>query len=412
MKILLATYWPIPHVGGVWTYMKQLKEKLESYGHEVDLLGYDEDNISVHLYNKGRKLPREKVIPIINANLTEQNYPLIYRNFLVRWTEFQRYVFELSAAYFGLDKYDLIHTQDVLSTTAVSRIKPKHIPHVATIHGSVAHEIRMQLESIHKSETSYMAREYYDDVEKKGATSADITIVCNEWLRNIFLDEFDVPPEKLTVLHYGYDAENFIRRMRIKPALVKPADKKVILYTGRLVELKGLNYLLEALKNLKAIRSDWVCWIVGSGEQEAALKNQAMALGLDQDVQFLGRRDDVPGLLTQSDIFVLPTLIENQPLSVIEAQIAGKAIIASNTGGIPEIIEHGVTGLLTPPKDVNMLTQNLNLLLDNEKYRKQLGSNARKWGLPHWSIEKSTRNLLKIYYQAIDQKRLAGGRRG
>lgn len=401
MKILLATYWPIPHVGGVWIYLQQLASKLESYGHEVDILGYDEENLSVGLYNQGRVIQREKIIPIINANINESNYPEMYTNFLVRWTEMQRYVYELSAAYFGLDKYDLIHTQDVISTYCISRVKPKDTPLVATIHGSVAHEIRLQLESLHKSDTSYMARAYYDFLENKGAISANVTIVCNQWLKKIMTNEFNVPESQIKVMHYGFDTEQFISKSRHPSTMLRPDNKKVILYTGRLVELKGVNYLISALQELKGIRDDWVCWIAGSGEKEAELKAQTSSLGLNQNVIFLGKRDDIPSLLKQADIFVLPTLIENQPISVIEAQIAGKAIIASDVGGIPEIIEHGVTGLLTPAKNTAMLANNLNLLLTNHKLRKSLGSNAKKWGMTHWSIDSGMLKLMDIYKSVL-----------
>nr|WP_106779643.1 glycosyltransferase family 4 protein [Lysinibacillus timonensis] len=397
MKILLATYWPVPHVGGVWSYMKQLASKLESYGHEVDILGYDEENLSVRLYSQGRVINRDKVIPIINANINESNYPEMYVNFLVRWTEMQRYVYELSAAYFGLDKYDLIHTQDVISTYCISRIKPKDTPLVATIHGSVAHEIRLQLETVHKTETNEIARAYYDDLEYRGATTPDVTIVCNQWLKNILTSEFNVPEKQIKILHYGFDTEEFIRKSRQQVTMVRPENKKVILYAGRLVELKGVNYLISALSDLRAIRDDWVCWIAGTGEKEEELKLQVRNLDLEKHVIFLGKRDDVPSLLKQTDIFVLPTLIENQPISVIEAQIAGKAVIASDVGGVPEVIQHGVTGLLTPPRNTSMLTNNINLLLANDKLRKTLGANAKKWGMTHWSIDSGMMKIMDIY---------------
>jgi glycosyltransferase involved in cell wall biosynthesis len=405
MKILLATYWSIPHVGGVWHYMTQLKEKLESYGHEVDILGYDKSNSNVTVINKGLVLPRDKIAPLINANFTKENYPAMYANPLVKWTEIQRYVYELSAAYFGVKDYDIIHTQDVLSTVAMNRVKDPNTPLIATLHGSVAHEIRRQLKTVHKSDTAYLARAYYDDLERDGAISADTTIVCNQWLQNMLTNEFNVPSQQLKVLHYGFDTENFIKKLREKPMLEAPKGKKVIIYTGRLVELKGVNYLISALGKLKPIRNDWVCWIVGTGEKELELKSQAMSLGLGDSIQFLGKRDDVPSLLTQADILVLPTLIENQPLSVIEAQIAGKAVIASNVGGIQEMIQHGVTGMLMPPEDTEALFSTINQLLSDHSLRNRLGTNARKWGLTHWSIDQGTQDLLNIYLQAIYNKR-------
>jgi glycosyltransferase involved in cell wall biosynthesis len=404
MKILLATYWPIPHVGGVWSYMVQLQKKLESLGHEVDMLGYDEDNISVYLVNENRKVDSDKILPLLEAKITQQTYPAIYANDLVKYTEFHRYVYELSSAYFGLDKYDVIHTQDVISTACIDRVRPKGTTLVATLHGSVAHEIRLQLNTIHKSNTSYMARAYYDELERMGATAAEVTLVANEWLKNILTSEFQVPLEQIKVLHYGFDTTNFIKRSREKSSIKRPKDKKVIIYSGRLVELKGVNHLISALSELKKIRKDWVCWIIGNGDRQAELKVQSKALGLDDDIFFFGKRDDIPYLLANSDIFVLPSLIENQPLSVIEAQIAGKAIIVSDVGGLPEIIEDGVTGLITPAGDIKILCKKINLLLEDEKYRKRLGSNAKKWGMTHWSIDKGVKDLIEVYQSAISKR--------
>jgi glycosyltransferase involved in cell wall biosynthesis len=401
MKILLATYWAVPHVGGVWNYMVQLKKDLEKLGHEVDLLGFGEDNNYVHLVNKGVKLENDELMPLLQAKLTSENYPEIYANALVKYTEFQRYVYELAAVYFGLDHYDVIHTQDVISTASLSRVKPAGVPLVATLHGSVAHEIRVQLKTIYKSPNSYMAKEYFDMLERQGATSGNLTIVANNWLKNILTQEFQVPENQIKVLHYGYDIEGFIKKMRVNSPIKKPENKKVITFTGRLVELKGVQHLLAALHKLKKVRNDWVCWIIGNGDKLSELRTQSKILGIDDDVFFFGKRDDIPYLLTISDIYVLPSLLENQPLSVIEAQLAGKPVIVSDAGGLPEIVENGVTGIVSPAGDEEALFENIELLLDSEKLRNKLGKNAKNWGWTHWSQDKAVKNLLNAYRNAM-----------
>ncbi|GER71190.1 glycosyl transferase [Weizmannia acidilactici] len=385
--------------------MVQLREKLEAKGHQVDMLGYDEDNKSVYIVNENRKVDRDKIQPLLDAKLNARAYPAIHANNLVKSTEFNRYVYELSAAYLGIDKYDIIHAHDVISAASLNRIRPDHIPLVATLHGSVAHEIRHQLTTIHKTKTSFIARAYFDEIERIGATSAEITIVANEWLKNILVDEFKVPEEQIKVLQYGFDTERFIKAMKSKTSIRRPIDKKVIIYTGRLVELKGVHHLLSALNELKKIRNDWVCWIIGSGDQQADLELQCKSMDLDDDVLFFGKRDDVPSILEKADIYVLPSLLENQPLSVIEAQIAGKAIIVSDAGGLPEMVENGVTGLVFPTGDVAALCKNLDLLLENEKYRNMLGKNAKKWGMSYWNIDKGVKNLMEVYKDAISKRK-------
>jgi glycosyltransferase involved in cell wall biosynthesis len=406
MKILLATYWHVPHLGGVWSNMEQLKGKLESLGHEVDLLGYgDEAGSFVYIVNKNQRIHTDKLFPLLHAMLSESSYPAIHKNPLVKFTEFRRYAFELAVAYLGLESYDVIHTQDVISTASINRIRPSHTALVATLHGCVAHEIRLQLKSIHKSPTSRLAREYFDRLEYVGASSPEYTIVANHWMNNILTDEFHVPAQKIKVFHYGYDIQTFMKQMAEKPAVRRPVGKKVILYAGRIVELKGVDHLIDALGRLQKVRNDWVCWIVGEGDRKAELRLQTKVLGLTDNVVFMDKRDDIPSLLTQADIFVLPSLIENQPLSVIQAQLAAKAIITSDAGGLPEIVVHGVTGLLVPVGNAEKLYERLEKLLENDTLRTKLGDAAKQWALSHWSLDTMAKNVVGAYQSAIIERR-------
>ncbi|AZB43228.1 glycosyltransferase family 1 protein [Bacillus sp. FJAT-42376] len=401
MKILLATYWAIPHLGGVWNYMVQTKGYLEALGHEVDMLGYGADNTFIHLVNKDRRVKKEDLMPVLHANINPETYPEIFANKLVEYTEFQRYCYELGAACLGLDGYDIIHTQDVIATSCISRVKPPETPLVATLHGSVAHEIRHQLKTIHKSPNSYMAKAYYDELESMGGHSSDLTIVANNWLKNILEDEFAIPSEQLKVMHYGYNILAFDSGLNERTDVVKPEGKKVIMFSGRLVELKGVQYLLEALAKLRKSNRDWVCWIAGDGEIKRELVIQSKVLGLGDSVKFLGVRDDLPALLKQSDIFVLPSLIENQPLSLIEAQLAGNAIAVSDVGGLPEMVEDGVTGLLFPTSDSDKLTDVLLDLVTDDELRTRLGTAAKEWARVHWDLATGIRKLTDVYESLI-----------
>lgn len=408
MRILLATYWHVPHLGGVWSYMTQLRDKLQAEGHEVDLLGYgDEAGSYVHIVNKNQRLQTNKLLPLVQTMLNAKDFPVLHDNDLVRFTEFRRYAFELAVAYFGLESYDVINTQDVVSTACINRIRPRKPALVATLHGSVAHEVRLQLKTVHKSPTSQLARKYFDRLERTGSSAAEYTVVANQWLRNILTGEFLVPEHKIKVLHYGYDIDSFNKRIKMKTDIVRPKNKKVIMYAGRLVELKGVQHLLDALGKLKENRENWVCWIAGDGDMSAELRLQCKVLGLEEHVTFLGKRDDIPSLLAQAHIFVLPSIIENQPLSVIEAQLAGIAIIASNSGGLPEIINDKVTGLLAPVGDSDQLCKHMKDLLDDDRYRKKLGAEAKQWANAHWSLDLAANRILDVYQSALTERRSA-----
>ncbi|PJN89723.1 glycosyltransferase family 4 protein [Bacillus sp. mrc49] len=407
MKILLATFWVTPHVGGVWNYMQQLKDKLVTLGHEVDFLSYGENHEYVHIINENRRIDMDELLSEEVLQYMKQHNSPTHPDPIIHYYETRCDFFQKGADYLGLEKYDVIHTQDIFSTVCINRIRAKETALVATLHGCVAHELRSAYYSskVPKQSIAKEGRDHFDQLEYDGATSADHTIVANEWMRDVLTDEFKVPKEQLSVFHYGYDTEAFLKRVDDKTEIERPEKKKVLIYTGRLSEFKGVHHLLHALSQLKKSRTDWVCWIAGDGPMETELKNKTKALRLEDDVVFLGRRDDIPYLLSISDIFVLPTLMENQPLSVIEAQISGMAVIASDVGGIPEIIDHGITGVLSPAGDEQMLSTHIQYLLEHDSYRNNLGVNALTWGMDHWSPDKAVQNVLGVYENALSQKR-------
>lgn len=161
--------------------------------------------------------------------------------------------------------------------------------------------------------------------------------------------------------------------------------------------MKGHKHLIEALAMLKGVREDWECWLLGDGPLENQYGEQVRSLGLEAHVQFWGPRQDVPELLSQADVFVLPSLQDNLPFSIMEAQIAGKAAVVSDAGGIPEMVKHGKTGLVSPAGQSEPLFQNLRRMLESDRLRTRLGEQAKRWALEHWSIETMMKKTLKVY---------------
>lgn len=218
-----------------------------------------------------------------------------------------------------------------------------------------------------------------------------------------------MPEEQIKVLHYGFDTDTFLlETQKVNESLLIPEDKTIITYTGRLIEMKGVHHLIAALGKLKEDRDDWVCWIIGEGDKQKELEKQVIELGLEDDVFFFGNRSDVPYLVSQSDIYVFPSLLENQPLSLVEAQIAGKPAIVSDAGGLPEMVEDGVTGLIYPAEDVDALYGLLQLLLSTPEFQSIIGNNARVWGLEHWSLSKGAKSILEVYELALAKGREEG----
>jgi glycosyltransferase involved in cell wall biosynthesis len=244
MKILLATYWVLPHLGGVWPFMNQLKAKLESLGHEVDILGNGNDSNSsfIQIINENRTLSKGHFLHFLDTKLSSAFFPALRDNQWVYHAELERYCYELASAYLGLDKYDVIHTQDVISAQSICRVKPPKTPLVTHIHGSVASEVQLYLENRNGTPGDSTVSTYYKSIERNGAIFPDVAITANNWLKNILKTEFDVPDEQVRVFQYGLNTADFLKQMQGYTPVERPVGKKVIIFTGRIVEIKGLHF--------------------------------------------------------------------------------------------------------------------------------------------------------------------------
>lgn len=406
MKILIVSSWGLPHVGGVNTFVNQLKKGLEQTGHEVDIFCKTPDGQGYYFPNKSLFLRKSKLLPPISEKVTR--YFDLHLPGLDPWilmSEIDRYCFEAAASYFGLHKYDLIHTQDIISTHAISRIKPHKTPLVATIHGCLAMEwfVNLKEMGLPEQDQNSLLWHYSANREFIGGTSSDLTMIPSNWLKQTMSQGFTVPTEHLTIAPYGIDVDQFMQSMSLPTEILKPPDKKVIICPARLDIVKGHVHLLHALAKLKAERTDWVCWLVGNGQLEEELKRRTQLLGLDDHVLFLGGRGDVPALINQADLFVLPSVQDNQPYAVMEAQIAGKPVIVSNAGGIPEMVAHMLTGLVTQAGDSEQLYNHLKMALEDERLCQRLGGNAQLWARHYWSLPVMTARIVDVYQRVLEK---------
>lgn len=392
MKILIATYWALPHVGGVWAYIQDLKSSLEKYGHEVDVFAKHPDGHSYYILNTGQRVEREIFTSIIAATV-RSTYAARHVDPWIIEQELDYCCFALAAAYFGLEKYDLIHTQDVISSRALWQIKPEYIRLISTIHGCLAAEYAASLNGNMPSPTIERyacAREYY------GATSSNACIVPTHWLKNT-LHHYGVPMDHMEVIPYGMDIEQYKLRLGMGTTYIPPGGVHVISCPARLDKVKGHDSLLDALFKLKQIRSDWVCLFIGDGYLREELEAKTNRLGLNGHVIFMGSRNDVPGLLIKSDIVVLPSISDNHPFAIMEAQIARRPLVVSNAGGIPEMVQHERTGLMASAGNSDELLHWLLVMLHHPVYRGMLAENAYHWGMKEWSLETMFQRTTNAY---------------
>jgi L-malate glycosyltransferase len=173
----------------------------------------------------------------------------------------------------------------------------------------------------------------------------------------------------------------------------------LILAVGNLYHVKGHDILIRALALVAQRRPDlpWVAAIAGRGEEHASLLALLESLGLSKRVKFLGVRSDVGALLNGADIFVQPSRSEGMPLSVIEAMRAGLPVIASDVGGLGEMIASGGNGELVPSEDPQELASRLERLLEHPRERARLGCAAKVSSRDRFGLDSMVERYLHLY---------------
>lgn len=168
---------------------------------------------------------------------------------------------------------------------------------------------------------------------------------------------------------------------------------------------KGHKYLLRAIHQIKDYDARVKLWIIGGGPLKGELENLVQELDINNQVEFLGIRNDVGHLLNEVDIFILPSIREGMSLAIVEAMAYGKAIIASNVGGIPELIKDGQTGLLVEPANAETIAKKICCLIEDCEMRKYLGRQACLAYKRRFTLDRMIDKIEKLYEQCFGEKK-------
>jgi glycosyltransferase involved in cell wall biosynthesis len=222
--------------------------------------------------------------------------------------------------------------------------------------------------------------------------NADSAIALTKDMQKAMLDIYD---RDITIVPNGIN----LAEVPDEPAVRDEVDQgKRILYVGRLSPVKGVQYLIRAMKQVHDTIPDARLIIIGSGRERGMLEALSTELGIQEYVQFRGEvpHESVLSFMQQADVFVLPSLSEGFPMVIVEALACGLPVVGSRVGGMPEIITDGTNGYLVEAKDVRALAEKILFLLHDEKLRKKISDNnkelVKKYTWEHVIIE-----LEKIY---------------
>lgn len=296
---------------------------------------------------------------------------------------------------FGID---IIHDRSPSYNGSVL-IKDKKLPFVVSLHGTSFGEITSYLKipfnyasksllydaTIAQPSWAFLTRLEYKSAKKILAVSK---AVADEAVRY-----YRLPNEKLVVVHNG------VHILQVK----EKEEENVILSVGRMVWRKGFTYLIGAMPHILKEHPETKLILVGDGAYKRFLQDYVRKLRIQNSVLFYGNmpREKLFHLYARAQLYVQPSLYEPLGNTILEAMASEKPVIATNVGGIPEIITHGKDGLLIKPHSSLQIAQATKLLFSDASYRKNLGQNAKAKVKTHFSWESAAKKTLQIYEELL-----------
>ena len=222
------------------------------------------------------------------------------------------------------------------------------------------------------------------------------------------------PPEKVIVVPNGVDPSRFevseADGKRVRAELGIAENEILVGAVGRLVEPKALHVMIEAVSKLAETTPNVRLALVGDGPLKDDLVRCASDLGVSERVLFAGVRMDVPAVLAALDVFAMSSNREGLPVVLLEAMAAGKPIVATKVGGIPEVVADHKEALLAAPNNPSELAAAMGELIADRGLREQLGRQARRKVVSQYSVAASVRRLEEVYQDLLGKREAKRGK--
>jgi N-acetyl-alpha-D-glucosaminyl L-malate synthase BshA len=270
---------------------------------------------------------------------------------------------------------------------AKEMLKPRPVHTVTTLHGT---DITLvgQMPS------------FYEITRFSISVSDAITAVSN-FLKEETIRAFGIQ-EPIEVIHNFVDSSEF--KPEIDPDIqrrLSPNGEKLILHASNFRKVKNIPVVLEIFAK---VRQDLPCRLIliGDGPEREAAERQAASLEIQDDVVFMGDQEFVAELFPAADVFLLPSEHESFGLAALEAMSCGVPVVASDVGGLHEVIDHEKTGYLCCPNDVDCMSGIIQNLLKNDDKRREMGKLAREKARLNFSKDKIVNQYLSLYNSLLE----------
>ena len=362
----------LPPWGGVGIYSVELIKQLSQH---------QDMDIHVITPRRGKGYDRRSIEKYFGDKITIHNISNANDGF------FYNFYFQLAILkdFNTLNKkhhFDLMHSANLVHMPDIYlKFQKQKIPSLTTVHTTLQSQSKIngnsKLESKNRAMVEKMTSVYYPVIktlEKAYIKRTKNFIAVSHWV-----SKFLSPMHKhtLEVIHNGIDTKRFSKKAKGEFTFLQDKNMPIVLYTGRLLAMKGLSTLIKAMKEvLQYTQAHFV--FAGSGDK--AQWNDDLKTIHSEYYSFLGYvpYEKIHELYAACDIFVLPSYTESFPLSILEAMASSKPVIATTVGGIPEMIENAKNGILVEPGNEKQLAQSLILLISDPALRKKIAGQGLK----------------------------------
>ena len=210
------------------------------------------------------------------------------------------------------------------------------------------------------------------------------------------------PRERFVVVRLGIELEQRVAaeqdgRGESRRILGIGPDRFAVGWIGRMTGVKRTEDVLRAFRRLRDRGVDACLCMIGDGPDRPAVERRAHELGVMRDTLFLGYQEEVAPYYAAFDAMILPSINEGTPVSAIEALAAGRPVVATRVGGVPDVVREGEDGFLVDPGDVDALAERLARLARDPELRERLGAAGRARVIPRYSVERLVDDVDRLY---------------
>ena len=376
MRIGITCY---PVYGGSGVVATELGKALAERGHQIHFIAY---SMPFRLGHFARNIFFHEV----NVN----TYPLF---------EYPPYSLALTSVMTDVAKHenlDLLHvhyaiphaTSAVLAREILAK-RGKRIPVVTTLHGTDI--------TLVGQDPSFAPVVTYSINESDGVTAV------SDYLRRETFEHFDVQRE-IEVIPNFIDADRFRRLDKAHfRRLLSPDDEKVLVHVSNFRPVKRATEVVEVFARLREAGFRAKLLLVGDGPDRTNAERLARQLGVYDDVRFLGKQEPVEEILSIADVFLMPSGSETFGLAALEAMACGVPVVASNIGGIPELVIDGETGFLCPLGDLDAYTEATRRLLEDDALHARFAKASRTRAADEFDLDRVIPHYEAYYERVLDE---------